>query len=683
MAASRSWDRRSLFFIGVLSLLIWGSSHSNSVAQRYDEVLLLLQKCIIRSGSPPDRVDILIYDSQGNSQNVSFGPGDFSIPKGGECALVANRLIYTSSGTYTFAELLPDGWQFEGFSCVGIDGHPLTAICEVCRKIGERDCPRCSVSFSPGTHVICTFVNAPAGSGGGGGGGGDSCMDKCMAGCVKKLNQCLEECQKECSERPETNPLSVTKTCTPSTVTIGAPVTCRVTVTNSADTPQSFQMTEQAPSGMDLISASPADWVSLQDGQIIIRGSVGPSSSVTISLTFLVTKFGRLLNTVQVIGSVGGSSSDPTGGTGVGAPVEASSQVTSQGRPSTVGTAFIAASAIRTTGSGSTTAPPRVPKGILLVDSELNQLRIYLSKGDGTFQWLTAYVTGEGPVDVKAGDFDRDDKTDAVVVNALSDSLTIYPGRGDGTFRRGRQVMLPGTKPVAVAVADLDKDGLLDLAVAQNGSADLAILFGRGDGTFHSTTVPIFAGNPTSVSVADVNADGSPDLIVTATGTNEVIFFRGDGQGRFVEMRRISVGEHPVASATGDFNRDGAIDVAVANQLSESVTLFLSRGQNRHLDFARTDLYVGHPMSLISGEFFAGIPGLAAPNFMTGSVTFIKFQDGRPQIVRQNGVLSEPVSLGLGDFNEDGLLDIVVAGLPVGNLATLLGREDGTFVLKR
>ena len=679
MATSRPWgDRRSLFiFIGALSLLIWGSSHSNSVAQRYDEVLLLLQKCIIRSGSPPDRVDILIYDSQGNSQNVSFGPGDFSIPKGGECALVANRLIYTSSGTYTFAELLPDGWQLEGFGCVDANNAPLQPICQACKARGCMQ--QCSVTFSPGTHVICTFVNAPAGSGGGGGGGGDSCMDKCMAGCVKKLNQCLEECQKECSERPKVkNPLSVTKTCTPSTVTIGAPVTCTVTVTNSADTPQSFQITEQAPSGMDLISASPADWVSLQDGQIIIRGSVGPSSSVTISLTFLVTKFGRLLNTVQVIG---GGSRDPNGASE--APVEASSQVTSQGRPSTVGTAFIAASAIRTTGSGSTTAPPRVPKGILLVDSELNQLRIYLSKGDGTFQWLTAYVTGEGPVDVKAGDFDRDDKTDAVVVNALSDSLTIYPGRGDGTFRSGRQVMLPGTKPVAVAVADLDKDGLLDLAVAQNGSADLAILFGRGDGTFHSTTVPIFAGNPTSVSVADVNADGSPDLIVTATGTNEVIFFRGDGQGRFVEMRRISVGEHPVASATGDFNRDGAIDVAVANQLSESVTLFLSRGQNRHLDFARTDLYVGHPMSLISGEFFAGIPGLAAPNFMTGSVTFIKFQDGRPQIVRQNGVLSEPVSLGLGDFNEDGLLDIVVAGLPVGNLATLLGREDGTFVLKR
>ncbi len=541
-------------------------------------------------------------------------------------------------------------------------------------------------------------------------------MDKCMAACTwKDRERCLKECQEKCPSPPVTNPLSVEKTCTPSTVTIGAPVTCTVTVTNSADTPQLFQMTEQAPSGMDLVSASPADWVSLQDGQIIIRGSVGPRSSVTISLTFLVTKYGQLRNTVQVIGPGGGGSNDPKclevcqsclqvcekkksncneddtckscracSSSPPSSPVEASSVVASRGRPSTVGTAFIAASAIRTTDSGSTTAPPRVPKGILLVDSESDQMHVYLSKGDGTFRRFKSYATSEGPVDVKPGDFDRDGKTDAVVVNSLSDSLSIYLGNGDGTFRKGRDVKLPGVRPLAVAIEDLDKDGLLDLAVAQNGSADLAIFLGRGDGTFRSPMiVPLYVGNPTSVSIADVDEDGTLDLIVTAIGTNEVVFFRGDGRGRFAEMGRREVGEHPVASAIGDFNRDGKMDIAVANLLSESVTFLLSRGRNRNLDFARSDMPVGQPMFVISGEFFGGIPGIAAPNFTSDSVTFIGFRDGRPHVVRRIRAIAEPVSLGLGDFNDDGLLDIVVAGLPVGRLVTLLGRENGTFALKR
>ncbi len=696
---------RSLFILGALSLLVWGSSHSGNVAQRHNEALLLLQKCL-RSGSPPDRVDLLIYDDRGNPYgNVSFGQGDFFRPKGGECAWVAERLLYISGGTYSFGERLPDGWQFVSFGCVGVDGVPLSVTCQVCKGLNCPG-PTCSTSIPTGSHVICTFVNEPARSGGGG--GQDECMKKCLAAC-KDPKECEAECKKQCSQEPVKNPLSVKKTCTPPVVTIGSPVTCTITVTNSSDTPQSFQAVEQAPSGMELISASPADWVSLQNGQVIIRGSVGPRSSVTITLTFLVTGHGHLRNTVQVTGGSGSeecleacekcfSSCTKKGGCpGIeeckkcsecssspssSSPVEDSSIVSSRGRPSTVGTAFIAASAIRT--AGSTTAPPKVPKGVLLVDSESNQLRVYLSKGDGTFRRFKTYGTGERPVDVKAGDFDRDGKTDAVVVNSLSDSLTIYLGNGDGTFRKGREVKLPGVRPVAVAIADFDKDSLLDLAVAQNGSADLAILLGRGDGTFRSPLiVPLYLGNPTSISIADVDGDGSSDLIVTAIGTNEVIFFRGDGRGRFAEMGRREVGDHPVASTVGDFNQDGEMDVAVANLLSESVTFLLSRGRNRNLDFARMDMPVEQPMSLISGEFFTGIPGVAAPNFTSDSITFIGFREGRPHVVRRMRAIAEPVSLGLGDFNDDGLLDIAVAGLPVGNIATLLGRENGTFALKR
>jgi len=844
---------RSLFILGALSLLVWGSSHSGNVAQQPNEALLLLQKCL-RSGSPPDRVDLLIYDDKGNPYgNVSFGQGDFFPPKGGECAWVAQRLLYISGGTYSFGERLPDGWQFVSFGCVGSDGVPLAVTCAACRCVPGVECgcsprsPTCSTSIPSGSHVICTFVNEPAGSGGGGngptltvykkamggdgkfivkgdgispitvitvggqgsatvtipekgiclyekdeyeqskavgggsctfvqsecslrflcgkmeernipapattcsggirgwsidptgikipadcfqflgatctyineckggsgGGGQDECMKNCLASCIRKdRKECEAECKKQCSQEPVKNPLSVKKTCTPPVVTIGSPVTCTITVTNSSDTPQSFQAVEQAPSGMELISASPADWVSLQNGQLIIRGSVGPRSSVTITLTFLVTGHGHLRNTVQVSGpdGPGGSGSEEcreacekclcnkrdgcpdieeckkcsecSSSPSSSSPVEDSSIVSSRGRPSTVGTAFIAASAIRT--AGSTTAPPKVPKGVLLVDSESNQLRVYLSKGDGTFRRFKTYGTGERPVDVKAGDFDRDGKTDAVVVNSLSDSLTIYLGNGDGTFRKGREVKLPGVRPVAVAIADFDKDSLLDLAVAQNGSADLAILLGRGDGTFRSPLiVPLYLGNPTSISIADVDGDGSSDLIVTAIGTNEVVFFRGDGRGRFAEMGRREVGDYPVASTVGDFNQDGEMDVAVANLLSESVTFLLSRGRNRNLDFARMDMPVEQPMSLISGEFFTGIPGVAAPNFTSDSITFIGFREGRPHVVRRMRAIAEPVSLGLGDFNDDGLLDIVVAGLPVGNIATLLGRENGTFALKR
>jgi hypothetical protein len=463
------------------------------------------------------------------------------------------------------------------------------------------------------------------------------------------------------------------------------PVTCTITVTNPGRGDQPVLITERVPAGMDVVSVTPPDWAHVQDGELIIRGIVPARSSVTITVTAIVTGHGQLTNAVQArldleeCRSRRISSCDPA--------AEAADTVRSRGRPSTVGTAFIVASAVRASGASSSTSAtiPKVPKGVLLVNSETNQMLVYLSNGNGTFRRFRAYGTAETPLDVKVGDFNGDGKTDAVVANALSDNLTVYLGNGDGTFGRGREIALLGSRPVSIAVADFDRDNVLDLAVAQQGSADVAILLGRGDGTFRPlVNVPLLRGRPSSISTADWNGDGFADLIVTAIESNEVVFFRGDGRGRFSEAGRWEVGDYPVALAVDDFDLDGQVDVAVANMLSDSVTLLLSRGKSHNLGFTRVDVEsVERPMSVISGVFFNRTIGLAVSNVTGNTVTFIGFEDGKPRRVKRFRVISEPVSLGLGDFNDDGLLDVVVAGLPVGSLATLVGRDDGTFALKR
>ncbi len=525
----------------------------------------------------------------------------------------------------------------------------------------------CGPQLGPGEIVWCTFVNSPCPRelcGGGGGGREGS--------------------------------LSITKTCEPSTVAVGQSVTCTITITNSERSPiKEVTFTEQLPPGMEFVSvvSLPPEWEWMRggDGQLTFRGIVDPGS-VQITIVVKVTRPGRLTNVVDARWCViTYRKNDKDCRCPEGQTCHEVASFTVHGRvggddpgvrPSTVA-AFIAASALRE--ATASAASPKVPKGVLLVDFETNRLLVYLSKGDGTLRRFKTYATAEGPVDVKAGDFDGDGKTDAVVVNSLSGSINIFLGNGDGTFRRGRELRLLGTKPVAVALADFDRDSVLDLAIAQQESADIAILLGRGDGTFRLLeTVPLFDGKPSSVAVTDWDGDGFVDLIATAIETNEVVFFRGNGHGRFSEVGRQEVGEHPIASAMGDFDQDGQMDIAVANFSSNSVTFLLSQGKSRSLGFTRIDVEsVEGPMHIISGEFFNRIAGVVVPNFTAQTITFIGFDRGRPRIVRRLRAIAEPVSLGIGDFNEDGLLDVVVAGLPVGSLATFLGRANGTFVMKR
>ncbi len=92
-------------------------------------------------------------------------------------------------------------------------------------------------------------------------------------------------------------------------------------------------------------------------------------------------------------------------------------------RPAIVATTFIAVSPVRTALSDTTSST--VPRGLLLVDSGTDQLRVYLLKRDGTFALFKRYGTGSRPVAVAAGDFNRAGKTDAVVANSLDNSLSL------------------------------------------------------------------------------------------------------------------------------------------------------------------------------------------------------------------------------------------------------------------
>jgi len=204
-----------------------------------------------------------------------------------------------------------------------------------------------------------------------------------------------------------------------------------------------------------------------------------------------------------------------------------------------------------------------------------NTISIFPGNGDGTFGTPTTLITGTGPSAITTGDFNGDGHQDIAVTNKNANTVSVFLGNGDGTFRN--RVDYPtGKAPVWVSTADFRGIGTLDLAVANNVDNTVSILLGNGNGTFAAQTTYAAGNAPTSIAVADFNVDGRLDLLLSDANDNAVSLLLGFGDGTFGPNVELSVGSDPVSLVTADFNADGLADAAVANFGSNNATVILN-----------------------------------------------------------------------------------------------------------
>jgi tetratricopeptide (TPR) repeat protein len=186
--------------------------------------------------------------------------------------------------------------------------------------------------------------------------------------------------------------------------------------------------------------------------------------------------------------------------------------------------------------------------------------------------------------------------------------------------------------------ADYDNDGYQDLFIAT--TTGIIVYKNKGDGTFSRVTEDIGLHNADNVSkmlFADLDQDGDIDMYVARKGGNK--FFRNNGDGTFTENAAamgLTGGKQGAMNIDfGDLDNDGDLDI-VGLKDDGSLELF---NNNRHSNF----------------KDITDAVGLQNPKY-TGT------------------------AIALGDYNNDGRLDIIIAG-GSGGKCSLLRNEGGHFVV--
>ncbi len=263
------------------------------------------------------------------------------------------------------------------------------------------------------------------------------------------------------------------------------------------------------------------------------------------------------------------------------------------------------------------------------------------------------------PDAVAFGDLNNDGQMDYVVAERLQAQVAVFLSTGatDATGRplyRSPLYFSVGSQPNSVAIGDVNHDGFADIVVACQLDNVVTVLVNVGsglsqpDGTSYAPTALAVGPGPTQVVLADVNKDGYADLVVShnrssASGDQGVsVILNGAVAGSTAPFANRPVAEYAAgfpasAVAVGDFNGDGNPDLVVGGDSAPGqIRLLLGNGAGGFSD---------------GGTFATGVTNIS--------------------------------SIGVGDMNDDGFADVVVAskstGATTGGVAVLLNQAGTGF----
>jgi hypothetical protein len=298
--------------------------------------------------------------------------------------------------------------------------------------------------------------------------------------------------------------------------------------------------------------------------------------------------------------------------------------------------------------------------------AELHDL-LYINDGKGNFKRDVRFPSiFENGSCVAAADFDKDGDQDLFVGSrmisgkyGMNPSSNFYINDGTGEFKNQSKRFMAEITDLGMVTdaewSDIDKDGYMDLIVTQDWGQIVIFKNERGRKMTLSSKIKDSEGLWNCIKLADIDGDGDTDFIVGNIGDNSKL--------------KVSP-ENPALLHVKDFDNNGTVEQIISCLTEDGKTypMVLKGELQRALPMIKRKYvkYTDYANQSITDMFTPEQMKDCVEKKITTTKTVFLINDGKGNFEIKalpiEAQFSRIAAIETGDFDKDGILDILLAG---------------------
>lgn len=309
---------------------------------------------------------------------------------------------------------------------------------------------------------------------------------------------------------------------------------------------------------------------------------------------------------------------------------------------------------------------------IITVNSASNTISILKNNStpgavnSGSFAAKVDYVVKNTPTGVHVSDLNGDGKADIAVANLNGFEVSVFQNNSakgviNASSLSARLDYPTGANPWRVAIGDLDMDNKPEIVAITYGNNMRVFKNSTTGSTLTTSSFSQFtdfktSANPIQCIVAEITGDGRPDIAVSTKDANTISIFRNVSEGSailFADPFEFQTGPGPNAVAIGDLNLDGKPELVSANNASGENTISVLRNiglapiiQSVLPEKAKTGESI-----LLKGKFYTQNEQEITLRVGGKKTTVTSVNENELRFDLPSGISSEPISVNLNGLS--------------------------------